>query len=287
MKQLFYKELLEMKNKTLAVILLLCTMLMPSGFAGEIRKNSPNYRNMKIIKSQLSGQYYAVGTLRMLSDKFNELLDLLKKEKDKIELDSKQKIACSKDMKFLFFTCYYTKAKTVLYGQMYAQELFKGLDDFMYHPMYMLINPGSGLNFGWLTYGPSSKFADMLNTFVENIHLSEEAGYFDDVHSCSNYLKKISRLKLEQILKVKNFYTKFPKNSENALVVFENIIFIIRRFGIRKNLAVKHLELVVKYAKTQENKEELLKKIRNIVTNNIRTFANSVEEMALIQLKIR
>lgn len=276
-----------MKNKTLAVLLLLCTAFIPSGFAGEIRgKSDSNYRNIEFIKREPGSENYAIGTLKMLSDKFNELLDLMKKERSNIELDGEQKQTYSKDVKFLTFCCYDTGIRTIPYGRMYVQQFFKGLDDFIYHPMYMLMNPGSGLNFGWLTCSPSSSFKDMLNTFVENIYYSKKLDYFDDVSLCMSHLKKMARLKLEQILKVKNFYYKYPTNSKNAMVVFENIIFIIRRFRMRKDLAVRHLEFVVSYAKSRKNSNELLGKIKEIVTNNIEYFANSVEEMALIYFKI-
>ena len=105
-------------------------------------------------------------------------------------------------------------------------------------------------------------------------------------------LKEVSKLAwsnelLEKVLEIKNFYNKCPTNSDNAIVVFENIILLIKKFKIQNDLAIKHLEFVVKYAKSKENSEALLKKIEHIVTNNIGHFANSVEEMAFVQFKIR
>lgn len=280
-----------MKNKTLAIILLLCTALVPTGFAGESPRNRSNYSNIKLVKIDPKSENYAMGTLKMLSDKFNELLDLLKKERNNIKLDSNQQKAYTKDLKLLTFSYYDFSMKnrpySRTYARIYAGQLFKGLSDYLYHPMYMLVDPCSGRDFGWLTCSPSSKFSDMLDIFVENIRLSEDAGYYDDVGLCLHYLRRIVRSKLEKVLEIKNFYNKCPTNSDNAIVVFENIILLIKKFKIQNDLAIKHLEFVVRYAKSKENSEALLKKIEHIVTNNIGHFANSVEEMAFVQFKIR
>lgn len=285
-----------MKNRTLAVILLLCTVLIPNGFAittNKIYKNSSNFGNVEFVESDPKGEIYAIGALKMLADRFNELVYFLKKKNDNIELSANQQRAYDKDLKVLTFNYYDVSMKATpysrTYGIMYARNLFKGLEDYIYHPMYMLMDPNYNLNFGWLTCVPTSNsnFPDMLDTFIEYINSSEKFGYFDDIGLCTHYLKKITRLKLEKILKIKNFYEKYALDSNNAMIMFENIIILIKKFIMRNDFAVKHLEFVVKYAKKQENRGLLLEKIKNIVMNNIECFANSVEEMTLVYHKIR
>ena len=56
-----------MKNKTLAIILLLCTALVPTGFAGASPRNRSNYSNIKLVKIDPKSENYAMGTLKMLS----------------------------------------------------------------------------------------------------------------------------------------------------------------------------------------------------------------------------
>lgn len=285
-----------MKNRTLAVILLLCTTLIPNGFAvttNKIYKSSSNLKNVKFVESDPKGEVYAIGALKMLSDRFNELVYLLKKKHDNIELSANQQTACNKDLKVLTFAYYDVSMKSTpysrTYGRIYASGLFKGLEDYIYHPMYMLMDPSYNLNFGWLTCVPTSNsnFLDMLDTFIECINSSEKFGYFDDIGLCTHYLKKITRLKLEKILKIKNFYEKYALDSDNAMIIFENIIILIKKFITRNDFAVKHLEFVVKYAKKQKNSSFLLKKIKNIVAHNMDCFANSVEEAAFVYDKIR
>lgn len=289
-----------MKNKTLAILILLCNLLMPSSFAIQTVKKNCNckycrnkmfikkYRSIEFIKYESEDAYYATGTLKMLSDIFNELLDLLRKQKNNIELDSNQKEIYSKDIKLLTYSSYETGIRTRPYGRECAQDYFKGLVDFMFHPMYMLINPGSGLNFSWLTCYPSSKFSDMLDVFFEYLKSPQRSGYFNnDAWVCTNYLKKITRIKLEQVLKIEEFYNKYPNGPDNAMVVFENIIFMIKKFVFPNDLAIRHLDAVVKYAKSQKNSDVLLGKIKKIVRDNITCFASCVEEMAYVYSKIR
>ena len=110
-----------MKNKTLAIILLLCTALVPTGFAGESPRNRSNYSNIKLVKIDPKSENYAMGTLKMLSDKFNELLDLLKKERNNIKLDSNQQKAYTKDLKLLTFSYYDFSMKNRPYSRTYAR----------------------------------------------------------------------------------------------------------------------------------------------------------------------
>lgn len=280
-----------MKKRILAIILLACTIFTPNGFA--ITKNSSNFKNVEFNENCSKGEDYAVGALKMLSDVFNELVYLLEKKLDNIELSDIQEKTCNKDLKVLTFDYYDVSRETTPYSRtseiFYAGKLFKGLENYIYHPVYMLMDPNNDLNFGWLTCVPSrnSSFPDMLDTFMEYVYLSEDVGYFDDVGLCNHYLKKITRLKLEKILKIKNFYSKYAVNSDNAMVMFENIIFLIKKFITRNDFAVKHLEFVVKYAKSQPDSKVILGKIKKIVANNIDCFANSVEEITLVYNKIR
>lgn len=287
-----------MKNKTLVILILLCNLLAPSSFAGEISKSCncmncrnktfiKKYHNIEYIKCDDSGVGYALGTLRMLSDRLSELMFFLEKMKSNKELSSNQVESYSKDIKLLTYSCYDSGIRTRPYGREFSQQYFKGLDNFMFHPMYMLINPGSGLNFSWLTCYPSSRFSDMLNIFVRNIKRYKYLRYYDSRHLCISHLKKMSRLKLSQALEIEEFYTKYSVNSYCAMVMFENIIALFRQFGLPKDLAVKHLEFFVKYAKTQKNSEALLKRTREILSDNARCFSSSVEDLLYLSLRIK
>ena len=314
-----------MKNKTLAILILLCNLLAPSSFAtGKNCKSLSKYSKIEFIKNKTGGEKYAIATLKIISDKLNELMDLLKLERD---VDQQKKYL--KDVEFLTFSYDHPCARSKFYvkkGEI--NKLFKGLDEFMFHPIYMLMNPGSGLNFGWIT---CKNLPEMLGTFVTYIDAYKKSGYFDDKLLFTQHLRRMVGFKLEQILKIKDFYKIYAQDFNTRLTMFENIIILIRGLGIPKELAIKHLEFVVEYARSlaeedeerssnsinkedstdkkikrsksydeclkflkyerlrekQARRDEFLRRIREIVAKNIECFADSTEEKLIIMLKTK
>lgn len=96
-----------MKNKTLAILILLCNLLTPSSFATrENCKSLSKYSKVEFIKNRYGGEKYALLTLEIISDKLNKLLNLMKKERD-----ANQQQEYLKDLKFLTFFLWSSKCK--------------------------------------------------------------------------------------------------------------------------------------------------------------------------------
>lgn len=311
-----------MKNKTLAILILLCNLLTPSSFATrENCKSLSKYSKVEFIKNRYGGEKYALLTLEIISDKLNKLLNLMKKERD-----ANQQQEYLKDLKFLTFFYGHPSVRSKSYiKEDKVNQLFKGLDDFMFHPIYMLVNPGSGLNFGWIT---CKNLPEMVKTFVAYIDEYEKSGYFDDKFLFYQHLRIVVGSKLAQILEIKDFYKIYAKTSQISEIVFENIMALIRIFGMPEELAHKHIEFVVKYMKSlveedekspsndiskedkkysksksyeecleflkheryrerQTRKERFLQKIRGIVVKNMECFTDSEEGKLIAMLKTR
>lgn len=246
-----------MKNKTIATLIILCNLLTPSSvFAGSGNCQSLSKYDEKVefIKNIGGSKKPAKMTLKIISDKLNELVNLIKLKNGNVELDSNQQQEYLKNVKFLTFSYSYPRARSKFYvkkGQ--VNRLFNGLDDFMFHPIYMLMNPGSGLNFGWIT---CKKLPEMLSIFVTYIDAYRQSGYIEDKLLFVQHLRRMVGFKLEQILKIKDFYKIYAQDFNTRLTMFENIIILNRGLGMPKELALKHLEFVVEYARSLAEEDE-------------------------------